>query len=400
MDTHANSGTLSRSAYTFKPRNNIDSFQKKTFTKSLGGPWPPCPPPWLRHCVGSEGTRGHPLGVFTPTSVHTVAKVSCRNQLSGKCQLQIGVPQGSVLGPLLFLIYVNDINRHVHLGSCNIYADDTLIYCTGNNITELKCNIQKCVTDVHEWYESNKLVINTSKSNVMLLTTRQMLSNMSDTALNVFIGNHKLPQCNSIKYLGVDIDNVLSWNLQTDSISKKLVFIISRLSRLKSVLPSQMLMYIYTSIVQPKIDYAISIWGYTTAHNINKVQRLQNRAARILTGNFDYVNTRGIDLVNNLGLMNVIQRRDYFMLIMMFKSIHGLVPDYICDQITMQRDITVRTTRSTVNNNVHVPHILLECCKNAFAYRGPVLWNALPENIKKCETLNCFKKCVKLHVVE
>ena len=75
------------------------------------------------------------------------------------------------------------------------------------------------------------------------------------------------------------------------------------MSRLKSVLSSQMLMYIYTSIIQPKIDYAISIWGYTTAHNINKVQRLQNRAARILTGNFDYVNTRGIDLVKNLGLM-------------------------------------------------------------------------------------------------
>ena len=83
-------------------------------------------------------------------------------------------------------------------------------------------------------------------------------------------------------------------------------------------------------------------------------------------------------MVNNLGLM--------------FKSIHGLVPYYICDEITMQRDITVRTTRSTVNNNVHVPHIILECCKHAFAYRGPVLWNALPENIKKCETLNCFLK--------
>ena len=200
----------------------------------------------------------------------------------------------------MFLIYVNDINRHVHLGSCNIYADDTLIYCTGNNITELKYNTQKCVTDVHEWYESNRLVINTSKSNVMLLTTRQMLSNMRDTALNVFIGNHKLPKCNSIKYIGVDIDNVLSWHLQTDSINKKLVFIISRLSRLKPVLPTQML--------------------------------------------------------------NVSQRRDYFMIIVMFKSIHGLVPDYKCDEITMQRDITVRTTRSTVKNNVHVPHIILECC--------------------------------------
>ena len=86
-----------------------------------------------------------------------------------------------------------------------------------------------------------------------------------------------------------------------------------------------------------------------------------------------------LNLVKNLGLMNITQRRYYFMIIIMFKSIYGLVPDYICDKITMQRDITVRTTRSTVNNNVHVPHIILECWKNAFAYRGPVLWNALPE---------------------
>ena len=88
------------------------------------------------------------------------------------------------------------------------------------------------------------------------------------------------------------------------------------------MLPSQMLMYIYTSIILPKIDYAISIWGYRTAHNITKVQRWQNIAARILTGNYYYVNTRGIDLVKTLGLMNVYQRRDYFMIILMFKSIH------------------------------------------------------------------------------
>ena len=118
---------------------------------------------------------------------------------------------GICFGPLLFLIYVNDINQHVHLGSCNLYADDTLIYCTGSDIVELKTNIQKCVPGVHEWYESNKLVINTSKSNVMLLTTSQMLSH---TDLNVCIGNYELLQCNNIKYLGVDIDNVLSWDTQ------------------------------------------------------------------------------------------------------------------------------------------------------------------------------------------
>ena len=185
---------------------------------------------------------------------------------------------------------------------------------------------------------------------------------------------------------------MLSWDIQTGSISKELVFIISRrLSRLKPVLPSHMLnVYLYE-------HYPTGLW--TTAHNINKVQRLQNRAARILTGNYDYVNTRGIDLVKTLGLMNVSQRRDYFMIMLMFKSIHGLVPNYLCDEITMQRDIAERTTRYTIDNNVHVPHITLECCKNAFAYRGPVLWNALPENIKKCESLNGFKQCLKLHVV-
>ena len=159
-----------------------------------------------------------------------------------------------------------------------------------------------------------------------------------------------------------------------------------------------MLMYIYTSIIQPKIDYAISIWGYTTTHNINKGQRLQN-SCRNIDEQYYYVNTRGIDLVKTLGLMNVSQRRDYFMIMLMFTSIQCLVPNYLCDEITMQQDIAERTTSSTIDNNVHVPHITLECCKNAFAYRGPVLWNALPENIKKCQSLNGFKHCLKLHVV-
>ena len=97
--------------------------------------------------------------------------VSCHNTVSGKSTISIGVPQGS----LLFLIYVNDINWHVHLGACNLYADDTLVYCNGSTMSELKHNIQQCVSDIHEWYNQNKLVINKSKSSVMLATTRQRI---------------------------------------------------------------------------------------------------------------------------------------------------------------------------------------------------------------------------------
>ena len=114
-------------------------------------------------------------------------------------------------------------------------------------------------------------------------------------------------------------------------------------------------MLMCTSIIQPKIDYAISTWGYATTHTINKVQRCKNRAARILAGNYDYVNTIYIDLVKTFGLTNVSQRRYYFMIIVKLKSTHGLLPNYICDEITKQRDIAVRITRFTINNNVRVP---------------------------------------------
>ena len=152
-----------------------------------------------------------------------------------------------------------------------------------------------------------------------------------------------------------------------------------------------MLAYIYISIIQPKIDYAITLWGYTCQQNLHKIQRLQNRAARIVSGNYDYVNTRGIELVKSFQWMNVHQRRDYFMSILMFKCIHGLAPDYLCNEITMQNEISERTTRSLSSFKVHVPYASIECFKNYFIYRGPVLWNALPVHIKDCTTLDMFK---------
>ena len=130
--------------------------------------------------------------------------VSCHN----KSTISIGVPQWCVLGPLLFLIYVNGINRHVHLGACNLYAGDTLVYCSGSTMSELKLkhNIQQCVSGIHEWYDQNKLVINKSKSSVMLATTRQRIMHIDNNNVDVHIGDYKLVQSDSIDYLGVKID--------------------------------------------------------------------------------------------------------------------------------------------------------------------------------------------------
>ena len=107
------------------------------------------------------------------------------------------------------------------LGTCNLYADDSLVYCSGSTMSELKHNIQQCVSDIHEWYDQNKLVIHKSKSSVMLTTTRQRILHVDDNNLDVHIGDYKLVQSDCIYYLGVKIDETISWNKQTDNICKQ-----------------------------------------------------------------------------------------------------------------------------------------------------------------------------------
>ena len=112
--------------------------------------------------------------------------------------------------------------------------------------------MQRCVVAIREWYDMNRLVINNTKSNVMLVTTRQMLSRIDNTDINIYIGDQKLLQCTNINYLGIEIDCTLSWDLQIDILCKNLVFIISKLSRLKAVIPSYLpLLVCMRSILDP-----------------------------------------------------------------------------------------------------------------------------------------------------
>ena len=102
-------------------------------------------------------------------------------------------------------------------------------------------------------------------------------------------------QSNCIEYIGVKLDAHLTWNSQIDAFCKKLVFAMFRLGRLRNVIAPNIMLHIYQCFIQPRLDYATTLWGFTPQLNISRVQRLPNRAARIITGNSDYINVRGID---------------------------------------------------------------------------------------------------------
>ena len=140
--------------------------------------------------------------------------------------------------------------------------------------------------------------------------------------------------------------------------------------------------WIITSIINhmfsPKLDYGLSIWGCTTEGKLDRVQRIQNFCAGIICKNYDYINTRGIDLVDSLKIQTVRQRRHYFLSVLMFKTIHGLAPHYLCNDVTMIVDVHGYDTRSSENINLYVPKYTKEICKRSFAYKGSMLWMTFP----------------------
>ena len=318
--------------------------------------------------------------------------VKCKGDISPKYDVPIGVPQGSVLGPILFSIFVNDISSHVYPCAVNLYADDTLLYCNGNNIIEASEKLQQSLNGIAEWYSGNRLALNASKSKCMVIAGKHQLRNNS--VLDISVDGTAVEQVTSLKYLGATIDCNLSWNDHISLLCRNLSFKISKLMRVRNIVTKDMMVKMYNSIIQPTIDYAITVWGKTTITNINKIQRLQNLAARVTVNNFDYINTRGIDLVKQLRWMNVSERIVYFEQLLMYKCIHGMAPDYLCNQIVMEIDIRNVNTRSH-EMNVYVPFPSNELAKRSFFYSGAKNWNSLPGTIKDICSIDSLKTHLK-----
>ena len=320
--------------------------------------------------------------------------VRCNNKLSEKCNVTVGVPQGSTLGPLLFIVFINDLSQHVGIGTANLFADDTLIYCNALEVSELNDKLQKCVNDVVDWYKHNNIVINAEKSCSMVVRSKR--KSISDV-FKIVVDDCEIDHVKSMNYLGLELEETLTWNKYISKLCKKLAFKISKLSRLSKSLPKSTLLKIYNSMIQPNLDYAISVWGCTSQANLARIQRLQNYAARIIERNFDFINIRGQELVYKLGWMTVKERFFYFQTLLIFKCIYGMAPHYLTNNVIMEVDISNVQTRKHLMN-LHLPLPDNEFHKTMLFYRGASDWNDLPSHLKDCHDLNEFKRKMKCHI--
>ena len=193
--------------------------------------------------------------------------------------ISCGVPQGSVLGPLLFLIYINNICNSTDMVKFCLFADDTNLLYNHSNVTTAINNLNMELKNISEWFLSNKLSINLQETNFIIFRSRQNKYNC-DTPL-LFNGS-VLNQVKGAKFLGIYIDENLSWQTHIDNLSGKISKNTGVMNRLKFFLPSTILLNLYNSFVLSYLNYCILIWGGATS-KCNKLFLLQKRAVRVIT---------------------------------------------------------------------------------------------------------------------
>ena len=263
---------------------------------------------------------------------------SLAGQLSNAAPVSCGIPQGSNLGPLLFLVYINDLPNCLRLTSPRMFADDTNITFAASTLTDLENGLNSELRTLNVWLISNKLSLNVAKTEFMVIGSNQRLNSFSDNQVNVEIDAKLITKVKEAKSLGVIIDEHLSWSNHIGDLSKKISSAIGALKRIRPYISKCTALQIYQALILLHFDYCSSVWGDCNLTLSDKLQTLQNRADR---SNYD---TSATFLLNLLNWYDLTTRRQKLKALLMFKTINGHTPAYL------QNSFSTRSTQYNLRN--------------------------------------------------
>ena len=309
-----------------------------------------------------------------------------------------GVPQGSILGPLLFIIYINDLCQISDFLNPIMFADDTNLFCSNKEIKTLfmKANIE--LKKISEWFRANKLPLNEDKTNFTLFHKSQDRDNLPLRLPVLKINNYEIKRSASIKFLGVIIDEHLSWIDHISIIENKLSKNLGLLYKAKRFLNAKAMKSLYFSFIHSYLTYGNAAWCSTTKTKLKSLFSKQKQAIRIIPMTSIESGLNSEEKMEQLGILNIYKLNLYHILNIMFRVKNNTIPKALQNKFQVIKHSY--STRHSENNFVE-PKFSLNVTKFAISSRGPRLWNKhTDKQAKTTNSASLFKEKIKDHLLK
>ena len=302
-----------------------------------------------------------------------------------------GVPQGSVLGPLLFNVYVNDLPLLLEKiqVACDMFADDGTIHTANTDINTITEQLQHALNLITEWCSANQMILHPDKTKSMLVASRQK-HQLKALKLHLNVQDKPIQQVNEHKVLGVTIDDRLSWQSHIEATCKSLAKKLYLMSKLSQLIDKSALKVFFHAHIEPIVDYASSLWDDTPEAHLKKLNSLYRRSVKLLLPHMEI----STDLkIQYLGLLPLHEKCLFNKLILMYKILNNKSPKYLSDLFAKKETQYVQR-----RNHLKVPFPRIDLFKTSLSYSGAVLWNSLPSCVAQSASLATFKAKLKTHL--
>ena len=336
------------------------------------------------------GIRGKVLDLFKSYLSNRTQYVQIENHKSKTRTVSCGVPQGSVLGPLFFLLYINDLPNCCPTGNVRIFADDTSIFFHCYNIEEIVTKGTTIMTQLHSWFCANKLTLNTDKSSFTIFRSKR--KNIPNLPEYIEFKNHKIKRTTHIKFLGIILDEKLLWDHQINEVCNKLKSLFHIFYNIRDYLSHENIKTIYYTLIYSRIKYGIAVYSQAARSKMNKIQTLQNQLMKVLSGKPYRFPTDALH--NEFDILKVEDIENQEILTFVQKCLLGKVPPIFKNYYQTNETYHDRNTRSGANRIVP-PRAYTSYGDSTIKIRGAQIWNGINPILKSIVNIKNFRRLYK-----